>query len=123
MFYYNVSSWNRFNEYSLLYNKDLYFSCNRFRSSTVGQSEKDLRTAGRKIFGVSPVILLQKLGVPLPAAVTNAMAHLRTIACDSIGLFRKPGVQSRIQQLQNEIENNPGKSVICCLGSCSSRGI
>lgn len=70
--------------------------------------------ARKRIFGVPPVVLLQKLGVPLPPAVTLAMQHLKAVARNSTGLFRKPGVQSRIQQLQNELENNIGKKLIFC---------
>lgn len=80
----------------------------RFRSSKKSQRVQEMAAARRRIFGVPPVVLLQKLGVPLPPAVTLAMQHLKAVARNSTGLFRKPGVQSRIQQLQNELENNIG---------------
>lgn len=93
-------------------NEGICICCDRFRSSKKSQCVQEMAAARRRIFGVPPVILLQKLGVPLPPAVTLAMQHLKTVARNSTGLFRKPGVQSRIQQLQNELENNIGKKLI-----------
>lgn len=69
--------------------------------------ETDRETIPKRIFGVPPVVLLSQMGVPLPPTITLAMEHLKRFACDSVGLFRKPGVQSRIQQLQNEMELDP----------------
>lgn len=111
---YYVFNFNRFDECCLLQNKDIYICCGRFRSSKKSQCVQEMGAARKRIFGVPPVVLLQKLGVPLPPAVTLAMQHLKAVARNSTGLFRKPGVQSRIQQLQNELENNIGKKLIFC---------
>src|SRR6218665_2642561 len=80
--------------------------CDRFLSPEAVETDRE--TIPKRIFGVPPVVLLSQMGVPLPPTITLAMEHLKRFACDSVGLFRKPGVQSRIQQLQNEMELDPG---------------
>ncbi|XP_041469965.1 rho GTPase-activating protein 7-like isoform X3 [Lytechinus variegatus] len=61
----------------------------------------------RLVFGVPLLHHLQKTGQPLPQTILYAMRYLRRQAGEAVGLFRKPGVRSRIQQLKKMNEANP----------------
>ncbi|XP_033101300.1 rho GTPase-activating protein 7-like isoform X2 [Anneissia japonica] len=60
----------------------------------------------KKVFGVPLSHCLQKTGQPLPQTILYAMRYLRRVAKDSVGIFRKPGVRSRIQQIKKLNETN-----------------
>lgn len=62
----------------------------------------------KKVFGVPLSIMLQRTGQPLPQCILHAMRYLRKSAPDAVGIFRKPGVKSRIQKLRNDLEQDPG---------------
>ena len=62
----------------------------------------------RTVFGVPLLHNLQRTGHPLPQTIMYAMRYLRRTAHDAVGIFRKPGVRSRIQQLKKMNEANPG---------------
>ena len=66
----------------------------------------------RNVFGVPLLQVLQQTGLPLPQTILYAMRFLRRTSNDAVGIFRKPGVRSRIQQLKRLNESNPG---ITCL--------
>ena len=66
----------------------------------------------RTVFGVPLLHNLQKTGHPLPQTIMYAMRYLRRTAHDAVGIFRKPGVRSRIQQLKKMNEANPGMWLI-----------
>ncbi|OWF48936.1 uncharacterized protein LOC110452430 isoform X2 [Mizuhopecten yessoensis] len=59
------------------------------------------------VFGVPMLVTLQRTGQPLPQCILHAMRYLRKTSPDAVGIFRKPGVRSRIQKLKNELEANP----------------
>ncbi|XP_033742751.1 uncharacterized protein LOC117329118 isoform X2 [Pecten maximus] len=59
------------------------------------------------VFGVPLLVTLQRTGQPLPQCILHAMRYLRKTSPEAIGIFRKPGVRSRIQKLKNELEANP----------------
>ncbi|XP_072039854.1 rho GTPase-activating protein 7-like [Amphiura filiformis] len=61
----------------------------------------------RTVFGVPLLQNLQRTGHPLPQTIMYAMRYLRRTAHDAVGIFRKPGVRSRIQQLKKMNEANP----------------
>ena len=63
----------------------------------------------RNIFGVPLLHVLQTTGLPLPQSILYAMRFLRRTSSDAVGIFRKPGVRSRILQLKRLNESNPGK--------------
>ncbi|XP_072171214.1 rho GTPase-activating protein 7-like [Diadema setosum] len=54
----------------------------------------------RIVFGVPLLHHLQRTGQPLPQNILYAMRYLRRQAGEAVGLFRKPGVRSRILQLK-----------------------
>lgn len=56
------------------------------------------------MFGVPLVVSLQRSGQALPFCIQKALQWLQTYAVDQVGLFRKPGVRSRIQRLKNLAE-------------------
>lgn len=64
----------------------------------------------KQVFGVPLSVILQRSGQPLPQCILHAMRFLRKSAPDSVGIFRKSGVKSRIQKLRNDLEQDPGKS-------------
>lgn len=60
----------------------------------------------KTVFGVPLVVSLQRSGQALPVCIQAALTWLRTQAVDQVGLFRKPGVRSRIQRLKNLAETH-----------------
>ena len=61
----------------------------------------------KAVFGVPLLHNMQRFGQPLPQCIQHALAYLRRTALDQVGLFRKPGVRSRILKLRSNCENNP----------------
>ncbi|XP_055524995.1 rho GTPase-activating protein 7 isoform X2 [Wyeomyia smithii] len=58
----------------------------------------------RRIFGVPLVLNLQRYGNTLPEIIQMALSWLEVNALDQVGLFRKPGVKSRIAKLKTTLE-------------------
>uniref|UniRef100_A0A182WRY0 Rho-GAP domain-containing protein n=1 Tax=Anopheles quadriannulatus TaxID=34691 RepID=A0A182WRY0_ANOQN len=58
----------------------------------------------RKVFGMPLVLNLQKYGSTVPHTIRLAFGWLEKNALDQVGLFRKPGVKSRIAKLKSVIE-------------------
>ncbi|XP_060106181.1 stAR-related lipid transfer protein 8 [Heteronotia binoei] len=60
---------------------------------------------GKVVFGVPPIISVQRTGQPLPQSIQQAMRYIRRHCLDQVGIFRKSGVKSRIQalRLMNEV--------------------
>ncbi|KAF5274760.1 hypothetical protein FQR65_LT04313 [Abscondita terminalis] len=50
-------------------------------------------------------VVLQRTGQPLPRGIQESLEWLRINGSDQVGLFRKPGVRSRIQALKNIVES------------------
>lgn len=48
--------------------------------------------------------VLQRTGQPLPKGIQEALEWLHLNESDQVGLFRKPGVRSRIQALKTLVE-------------------
>ena len=63
----------------------------------------------KSVFGVPLSVVVQRTGQPLPQCMLHAMRCLRRSAAQAHGVFRKAGVRSRIQQLHNQLEADPGK--------------
>ncbi|XP_039533302.1 rho GTPase-activating protein 7 [Pimephales promelas] len=61
----------------------------------------------RKVFEVPLLQSVQQSGKPLPPSILRAMEYLRTECLDQVGLFRKSGVKSRIQNLREMVEADP----------------
>ncbi|NXS52614.1 STA13 protein, partial [Brachypteracias leptosomus] len=61
----------------------------------------------KSVFGVPPVINVQRTGQPLPQSIQQAMRYLRSQCLDQVGIFRKSGVKSRIQALRHMNETSP----------------
>ncbi|XP_067232424.1 rho GTPase-activating protein 7 isoform X1 [Chanodichthys erythropterus] len=61
----------------------------------------------RKVFEVPLIQSVQQSGKPLPPSILRAMEFLRTECLDQVGLFRKSGVKSRIQNLRDMVEADP----------------
>ncbi|CAF3726833.1 unnamed protein product [Adineta steineri] len=59
---------------------------------------------GKCVFGVPLRIYQQTTGHILPIAITNALQYTRMHAGKCDGLFRKPGVKSKIDRLRLQIE-------------------
>lgn len=56
------------------------------------------------MFGVPLRVYQQTTGQILPVAITNALQYVRMNAGKCEGLFRKPGVKSKIDRLRSQIE-------------------
>lgn len=56
------------------------------------------------MFEVPLTVILQRTGQCIPKNIEDALIWLTQNAYDQVGLFRKPGVKSRIQALRNLVE-------------------
>ncbi|XP_035266247.1 stAR-related lipid transfer protein 13-like isoform X3 [Anguilla anguilla] len=61
----------------------------------------------KNVFGVPPLVNVQRSGQPLPQSIQQAMRYLRSRCRDQVGIFRKSGVKSRIQALRRLNEASP----------------
>ncbi|XP_074864304.1 stAR-related lipid transfer protein 8 isoform X1 [Carettochelys insculpta] len=61
----------------------------------------------KMVFGVPPIINVQRTGQPLPQSIQQAMRYIRSQCLDQVGIFRKSGVKSRIQALRHMNEASP----------------
>ncbi|XP_036404142.1 stAR-related lipid transfer protein 13-like [Megalops cyprinoides] len=61
----------------------------------------------KNVFGVPPIVNVQRNGQPLPQSIQQAMRYLRRRCLDQVGIFRKSGVKSRIQALRRLNESSP----------------
>ncbi|XP_050716150.1 rho GTPase-activating protein 7-like isoform X2 [Eriocheir sinensis] len=71
----------------------------------------------RQVFGVPLQVVAQRTGQPLPPGIQAALQYLRATSLDQVGIFRKPGVRSRIQKLRELHENNED-IVYSSFGTC-----
>ncbi|XP_066570826.1 stAR-related lipid transfer protein 8 isoform X3 [Amia ocellicauda] len=62
---------------------------------------------GKNVFGVPPIVNVQRSGQPLPQSIQQAMRYIRSQCLDQVGIFRKSGVKSRIQILRQLNESSP----------------
>jgi hypothetical protein len=60
---------------------------------------------GKRVFGVPLRIYQQTTGHVLPRAISNGLHYVRMHAGKCDGLFRKPGVKSKIDRLRAQIES------------------
>ncbi|KAF4073445.1 hypothetical protein AMELA_G00258760 [Ameiurus melas] len=61
----------------------------------------------KRVFGVPPIVNVQRSGQPLPQSIQQAMRYLRSQCLEKVGIFRKSGVKSRIQALRQRNDNSP----------------
>ncbi|ULU01622.1 hypothetical protein L3Y34_001736 [Caenorhabditis briggsae] len=62
------------------------------------------------VFGVGLDVIFQKTGYFLPRPILEVMKFLRNIAPETVGIFRKNGVKSRIAELRSIIESYSGNT-------------
>lgn len=67
---------------------------------------------GKRVFGVPLRIYQQSTGHVLPLAISNALQYVRLHAGKCEGLFRKPGVKSKIDRLRAQIEQDSNSNKI-----------
>lgn len=76
------------------------------------ESKLHISTKGHLVplFGcdINSIELLTKVGLTLPPVIDSAMQHILTNGINSVGIFRKSGVKSRIMNLRQRIESNQG---------------
>lgn len=63
------------------------------------------------IFGLSLTTVQSLTGLVLPRSILEIMQFLRTVASDTIGIFRKNGVRSRIMELRALCAVSPEEEV------------
>ncbi|VDD89297.1 unnamed protein product [Enterobius vermicularis] len=78
----------------------------KLRSSDLKPSKGNL-----SIFGLSLTTVQSLTGLVLPRSILEIMQFLRTAASDTIGIFRKNGVRSRIMELRAMCSVQPGEEV------------
>ncbi|XP_031335830.1 rho GTPase-activating protein 7 isoform X1 [Photinus pyralis] len=57
-----------------------------------------------QLLSIPLTAVLQRTGQPLPRGIQESLEWLHQNGCDQVGLFRKPGVRSRIQALKVMVE-------------------
>ena len=72
--------------------------------SKLNKLPKTISWKGKRVFGVPLRIYQQTTGHLLPIGIVNALEYILQHAGKCDGLFRKPGVKSKIDQLRSEIE-------------------
>lgn len=65
--------------------------------------------ADKSVFGVPLLTNAQQSGFVLPEYILEALDWLRSNALDQVGIFRKPGVRSRIHKLKILAEVRPAR--------------
>ncbi|BFZ24549.1 hypothetical protein BsWGS_27588 [Bradybaena similaris] len=71
------------------------------------KKQKALDFIDRRVFSVPLTVVAQRTGQPLPQCVLYAMRYLRRTSPSAVGIFRKSGVKSKIQQLRDHLETHP----------------
>lgn len=71
--------------------------------------EKDVDGDGA-VFGVGLDVIFNRTGYFLPRPILEVMKFLRNIAPETVGIFRKNGVKSRIAELRSIIESYSGNT-------------
>ncbi|XP_017315037.1 stAR-related lipid transfer protein 8 isoform X2 [Ictalurus punctatus] len=61
----------------------------------------------KRVFGVPPIVNVQRTGQPLPQSIQQAMRYLRSQCLEKVGIFRKSGVKTRIHALRQLNDNSP----------------
>ncbi|XP_015250155.1 PREDICTED: rho GTPase-activating protein 7-like isoform X1 [Cyprinodon variegatus] len=74
---------------------------------TLTKAKTTTEVKGQQVFGVPLLVSVQQTGEPLPPCILRALVYLRTECLDQLGLFRKPGLKSRIQYLRETVESDP----------------
>ena len=69
-----------------------------------------LKKGSPKVFGAPLSAVQQMTGQPLPLCILHAMRYVLHNCKDSLGIFRRSGVRTRILQLKEELENNPERT-------------
>lgn len=87
------------------------FHC-RLVNRFIKKGSKTPDYSDKKVFGVPLSLILQRTGQPLPQCILHAMRYLRKSAPDTVGIFRKSGVKTRITKLRDDLEKDPGRSFI-----------
>lgn len=67
---------------------------------------------GKRVFGVPLRVYQQTTGHILPLAMIDALQYVRMHAGKCDGLFRKPGVKSKIDRLRLQIETSKNESFV-----------
>ncbi|CAM4919413.1 unnamed protein product [Rotaria socialis] len=70
----------------------------------INKLPKSTTWKGKRVFGVPLRVYQQTTGHVLPISIVNALQYLRINAGKCDGLFRKPGVKSKIDHLRSQIE-------------------
>jgi len=64
------------------------------------------------VFGSSLTSHLRHTGRAVAPCITAALRHISDTAAQSDGLFRRPGVLSRVQKLQDIMNSDSGNSLL-----------
>jgi len=73
----------------------------------------DTETAG--VFGSSLTSRLRHTGRAVAPCITRALQYINDTAAQTDGLFRRPGVLSRVQKLQEIMNIDSGNWIYCFL--------
>ena len=63
----------------------------------------------KNIFGSSLLTMVQRTGQPLPRPILLSMNFLQRTALKKVGIFRRSGMKSRIENLKKEMESGSSK--------------
>ena len=88
---------------------DTFVRCSRTLAK-LGKLPKAGTWKGKRVFGVPLRVYQQTTGHILPLAMIDALQYVRMHAGKCDGLFRKPGVKSKIDRLRLQIETSKNES-------------
>jgi len=82
---------------------------------TSSESVEATDTETKGVFGSSLTSRLRHTGRAVAPCITRALQYINETAAHSDGLFRRPGVLSRVQKLQEIMNNDSGKRLLFLL--------
>nr|ACD37592.1 START domain containing protein [Philodina roseola] len=85
---------------------DIFHQHENITIGKLNKLPKSTTWKGKRVFGVPLRVYQQTTGQILPISITNALQYVRMHAGKCEGLFRKPGVKSKIDRLRAQIESS-----------------
>lgn len=71
---------------------------------TAAEQQKPINLNNYRVFGLNINSYYQQTGYPLPTIIMHAMNIIETNSKDLVGIFRKPGVKTRIDEIHKLID-------------------
>ena len=86
---------------------------------TSSESDEASGTETKGVFGSSLTSQLRHTGRAVAPCITRALLYINNTAAQTDGLFRRPGVLSRVQKLQELMNSDYGEKPLLLAFICS----